>query len=1401
MALSLRSVSLCLAFLLVACANGRVDDPSPVGVDEPGDDAHHPAGNPDAGPGASDAAMPDGGPGAADSGPGNDILDGSSPPVSACLTECPDQACGAFPDGCGAFLTCGECADGEICGLLEANLCAAPASSCSAKSADEVCTGKCGATSDGCSSVIQCNANNGGVTCSSDQICGGYPGALQPNACVDKPTCVPQTCESKGVECGPEGDGCSGLLDCTAEHGCTGGQICGTGAMTGLCVDPGPSQCTRLTVEEACANTCGQVPDDCGELLDCPACPDGESCGGGGPGQCGIDACDLLDEATVCAGKCGSQSDGCDGAYVCDDSNGGETCDASAGESCGGGGTASVCGKPPCTPKTQEEACPGSGGHPSCGQASIGCGLMIDCGSCANGEICGLNTPSICGAVPSCTPVGESSACAGKCGVVPNGCGGSYTCTAGNGGVNCSGAQYCGATTPNQCGAPVVTCTSKTCAQLGHTCGLASDSCGNIINCWPGCSASNQSCAGSCSSVASCLADDDDGVQSCVAAEGSCMGSLCDNLPTGCATSSPTRLTGTVRTPGRLVNGAWINRLPVPNAIVYIPSNPSTALPTIFEGVAANTAASCGRCADEKLIADGETLLVAAVTNFKGEFTLQGNIPVGSAFNLVVKVGKWRRVVQVASGVSQSCETRPLSADLTLLSASTSDGLTGTHLPKIAVSTGDVDAMECVLRGMGIADSEFTVRTGSGRIHMYRANGAGMRTCNGTYKSGGQTKSCAATDNYGCLQNKTGCSFATTTVADTTLFASQAALNAYDMVVLDCEGGTSPANRTARTLTERSRLLSYVDNGGRAFASHWSYEWLDGNGTMESAAVSWASSDSYPGSGTGFVSLPSGPTQRAGANPVKSLLYRDWLDWQGALTSTTAGQLTSPTTPQLTITDPRDVAGASVGSSTDEWMYRTSSGAKVQQLSFNTPYGSSEAAICGRVAFSAFHVAASSGGTTLKTGAQYFPAQCNSTAPLTPQEKTLAFMLFDLGSCVSAGDPPAPPACAPKTTAQVCPSVNSACGYVSDGCGGVVDCAGCDSGYYCDGNTCRPQECTPSTCSSLGYNCGSPADGCGGIARDAQGHEGCGTCSAGQTCGLGGPGLCGSSGCLPIDQAVACPSNWCGLVSDGCGGTLNCGACSSGVCGGGGQNQCGPNSCTVIPYATACAGAGKNCGLVSNGCGGTHDCGICTAPKSCGGGGTANVCGQPSCTPFTQTQACSGLECGWASNGCGGAISCGTCPNGGVCGGDGANQCGAECDPRSCSEAGAQCGAISDHCGGITQCGVCPTGKTCGAGGPNKCGSTTCTRSTCAAANAECGLIGDGCGGVLDCGTCDAPETCGGAGAANQCGVGHGGCNPLSCQDQGVQCGAASDGCGGLLDCGGCAPGGYCELGVCAYIQ
>jgi len=102
-----------------------------------------------------------------------------------------------------------------------------------------------------------------------------------------------------------------------------------------------------------------------------------------------------------------------------------------------------------------------------CGPVDDGCGHMIDCGSCNPGS--GGGPVDMSGCVPSRSCVAGLS-----CGKIDDGCGHSLDCG------DCTDKRACSNTMPNQC-----TCTPKTCASVGATCGAYPSGCNQVeLNCF-----------------------------------------------------------------------------------------------------------------------------------------------------------------------------------------------------------------------------------------------------------------------------------------------------------------------------------------------------------------------------------------------------------------------------------------------------------------------------------------------------------------------------------------------------------------------------------------------------------------------------------------------------------------------------------------------------------------------------------------------------------------------------------------------------------------------------------------------------------------------------------------------------------------------------------------------------
>ena len=448
--------------------------------------------------------------------------------------------------------------------------------------------------------------------------------------------------------------------------------------------------------------------------------------------------------------------------------------------------------------------------------------------------------------------------------------------------------------------------TPSTCTPLGATyCGVIGDGCGGALDC------------GACP-----------GTQVC----GSRTPNVCD-APCPLCPQIPRCEGSTTTITGKAFTGAATNPDPLYGAIVFIPNiAPGTKLPPLVDGP------TCIRCAHMT----PDEAVAWTVTAPDGSFTLF-NVPAGTGIPLVVQLGHWRYETTINV---QPCQTNPLPTGTARLPRTQSEG----NIPLTAVSTGNVDSLECILRKIGVADAEFSNPSGPGRIHFYRNNGA---------------------------------NFDATTPAQTELVGTTVgggAWNRYDQILFPCEG--SQTNENAPSL---ENFIAYANKGGRVITTHYSYTWLYQNAALATVGT-WQVGQINPANPL-IVNVDTTTTRRQD--------FASWLQIVGALSNV------SP--PQVSINDPRhDLNVVPAAGGGQRWLYADTP-ISVQHMTIDMPVLADPDKVCGRVIFSDFHVANSTNmGLT-------FPAEC-IPGDLTPQEKILAFMLLDLSaSCIAKPPPPTMP--------------------------------------------------------------------------------------------------------------------------------------------------------------------------------------------------------------------------------------------------------------------------------------------------------------------------------------------------------------------------------------------------------
>lgn len=390
-------------------------------------------------------------------------------------------------------------------------------------------------------------------------------------------------------------------------------------------------------------------------------------------------------------------------------------------------------------------------------------------------------------------------------------------------------------------------------------------------------------------------------------------------------------------------------QIPLYNVIVYVPNAP---LDPIKDG------ATCDRCGG---VASGAPV-VTTLTDAKGQFQLK-DVPVGTNIPLVIQVGKWRReiVIPKVEACKDTVLTKPPTNDteraslLTRLPRNRKEG----HMPLMAITTGGCDPLPCLFSRLGIDAAEFIspdetdATKKDGRVHVFKGVGGG-----------GVAGSAAAPD------------------PQTALWNDAAKLKRYDMVILSCECSEHNETKPAGSMTA---MRDFMNAGGRVFATHYHYTWFKNNpdGAVKGVA-NWTSGST----GTPYTVDDSFPKGRQ---------FRDWLQNVGATTTPGSIVLNSVASDLST-----------VNPSAQRWIYRPATSPQpegVKYMTFNTPVGTPAAQQCGRAVLSDIHVSSGQNASTV-------PTSCTKTA-LTAQEKALAFLFFDLSSCVQddkvAPEPPPVP--------------------------------------------------------------------------------------------------------------------------------------------------------------------------------------------------------------------------------------------------------------------------------------------------------------------------------------------------------------------------------------------------------
>jgi hypothetical protein len=420
-----------------------------------------------------------------------------------------------------------------------------------------------------------------------------------------------------------------------------------------------------------------------------------------------------------------------------------------------------------------------------------------------------------------------------------------------------------------------------------------------------------------------------------------CVGLQCNVADCRAMGKPLTSVSGTVFAP----NGT----LPLYGINVYVPATDPGPFPD---------GAQCARCSDSL---PGNPV-VQTISDPNGHFDLLG-IPSGDNVPVVITSGKWRK--QVVIPHVEPCTQHTLTAAEATLPSKRSEG----DMPRIAITTGFADSLECLVRKLGVSDTEITNDTGGGHVHLY-AGMFGKDKFKDGFPGGGGQAFAPAQSLWGNLDKMKG----------------------YDIIMFSCEGAQYAETKPQAAM---DAVKAYADFGGRLFASHWHNIWIEGTtADQKQQPEHWTEVATWTNNEQELAINSSSLIDEHG-NP-KGTAFASWMEAVGGSTVRDRielqNQAPDPDTGEV-LSSGRSTCSGIKDDKAERWVYLPDQGGGTQNFQFTTPIELPDEQRCGKVVFSDMHVSGIAGEGT-------YPDSCGTSTALTPQEKALAFMFFDIASCV-----------------------------------------------------------------------------------------------------------------------------------------------------------------------------------------------------------------------------------------------------------------------------------------------------------------------------------------------------------------------------------------------------------------